>query len=123
MAFKMKGFPLRSGFKHTGGGTSHEDHHSGEEGGNTSNVEGNQNVPNQNVEMKKDPFMPSTPEFEASYADAKMKKAMEHYKRMMILYNKQLNNPKIPKNEVMNEPVMPTKKNIGDFRADGSYGI
>ena len=118
MAFKMKGFPLRSGFKHTGGGTSHEDHHSGEEGGNTSNIEGNQNV-----EMKKDPFMPSTPEFEASYADAKMKKAMEHYKRMMILYNKQLNNPKIPKNEVMNEPVMPTKKNIGDFRADGSYGI
>ena len=25
MAFKMKGFPLRSGFKHTGG--RHEDHH------------------------------------------------------------------------------------------------
>ena len=30
MAFKMKGFPLRSGFAHTGGGASHEDHHKSE---------------------------------------------------------------------------------------------
>ena len=29
MAYKMKGFPLRSGFKHTEG--PHEDHHTGEE--------------------------------------------------------------------------------------------
>lgn len=28
MAFKMKGFPYKSGFKHTGG--NHEDHHKGE---------------------------------------------------------------------------------------------
>jgi|5_EtaG_2_1085323.scaffolds.fasta_scaffold03079_8 hypothetical protein len=28
MAFKMKGFPYKSGFKHTGG--SHEDHHQNE---------------------------------------------------------------------------------------------
>ena len=29
MAFKMKGFPYKSGFKHTGG--AHEDHHAGQE--------------------------------------------------------------------------------------------
>ena len=122
MALKMKGFPLRSAFKHTGGGASHEDHHDSGEGSDTSNVEGNKNVTNQNV-GKKDPFMPSTPEFEASYADAKMKKARAYYERMMKLYNSQLNNPKIPRNEVMNKPIEPTEENIDDFRADGSYGV
>ena len=34
MAFKMKGFPYKSGFKHTGG--EHEDHHASSEGANES---------------------------------------------------------------------------------------
>ena len=34
MAFKMKGFPYVSGFKHTGG--THEDHHKGEQGNQES---------------------------------------------------------------------------------------
>lgn len=121
MAFKMKGFPLRSGFKHTGG--THEDHHGSGYGviNKESDVEETKNVTNQNVE--KDPFLPSTPEFEAGYADAKYKKAMDHYKRMMIMYNNQLNNPKIPDNEKMDKPIMPTKDNLDDFRADGSYRL
>ena len=110
MAFKMKGFPLRSGFKHTGG--AHEDHHSSVKSNNT-----NENVNKGSVTTL------STSEFEKNYADAKMKKAMDHYKLMMIQYNRQQNNPKIPDNEKMDKPIMPTQQNIGDFRADGSYGI
>ena len=42
MAFKMKGFPYKSGFKHTGG--THEDHHQGGAGEAPSPTGEEQNV-------------------------------------------------------------------------------
>ena len=122
MAFKMKGFPLRSGFKHTGG--THEDHHGSGEGGDTSNVGNTSNVSESNVvdnNTSDKVFMNSTEDFDKKYDKIKFEKAMAYYNRMLDLYNRQQNNPKIPDDEKMDEPIMPTMENIDDYDGMGRY--
>ena len=119
MAFKMKGFPLRSGFKHTGG--THEDHHGSGQviQEKNLNVEENKNVVDNNTSDKV--FMDSTKDFDKNYDKIKFEKAMAYYNRMLDLYNRQQNNPKIPDDEKMDEPIMPTMENIDDYDGMGRY--
>ena len=116
MAFKMKGFPLRSGFKHTGG--THEDHHGSGEGGGTNNVGENiKETVNNNTSDKV--FMESTEDFDNKYNKIKFEKAMAYYNRMLEMWKRQQNNPKIPDNEKMDKPIMPTMENIDDYDGMG----
>ena len=121
MAFKMKGFPLRSAFKHTEG--KHEDHHGGVANVAKNVIEGMQDeeVVDPGAEgSNKDPFTPVIED--DAYKNAKLKRAMERYKLDMRMWENQMNNPKIPKDEVMNEPTMPTMETLDDYDTNtGSY--
>ena len=121
MAFKMKGFPLRSGFKHTGG--RHEDHHGSGYGGvinkesdDTSDVEETKNVTNELSEKDYDKMFKPVVENEA-YIQAKLKKAMDKYLYLKDQIDRGVYGDNPPK-----LPPMPTEENIEDFDTNtGSY--
>ena len=116
MAFKMKGFPLRSGFKHTGG--AHEDHHGSGYGdisisrNDTSDVE--ESATNENIENK----TTTTPVIEDdNYKKSKLIRATRNYEYLKDQIERGVygdNPPKLP-------PV-PTMDNLDDFDTnDGRY--
>ena len=114
MAFKMKGFPLRSGFKHTGG--KHEDHHGSGYGVITEESDGQtQEV---NIEKKDDASFVGTPVVEDdNYKKSKLKRAMDHY-----LYLKDQIDRGVYGDNPPDLPPIPTMDNLDDFDTnDGRY--
>ena len=116
MAFKMKGFPLRSGFKHTGG--THEDHHGSGYGviNKESDVEETKNVTN---ELSKDDYDRTfTPVVEdENYKKSKLKRAMDRYLYLKDQIDRGVYGDNPPK-----LPPMPTMDNLDDFDTNtGSY--
>ena len=116
MAFKMKGFPLRSGFKHTEG--RHEDHHGSgygvinKESDDTGNIE--ESTTNKNIEDKK----VSIPVVEDdNYKKSKLKRAMDRYNYMKDQIERGVYGDNPPE-----LGPMPTMDNLDDFDTnDGRY--
>ena len=113
MAFKMKGFPLRSGFTHAVNIDKHEHVDAAEGSGGNGAGGGDTEVNvNNDVNMKKDPFTPVVED--DAYKNAKLKKALARYN-----YFKDQKERGVYKGDL--GPI-PTMNNLDDFDMnDGSY--
>ena len=117
MAFKMKGFPLRSGFKHTGG--RHEDHHGSGYGViNKKSDDTGDDEKNKNILSEDEYNKTFTPVVEDdNYKNAKLAKARRAYNYLKSQIERGVYGDNPPK-----LPPRPTMNNLDDFDMnDGHY--